>query len=58
MLGMKQGLYTGRKFSHYFKEGKEPDFVNARAIINGKDRAEAIGKVAVKFYSFIEKSLT
>lgn len=47
VYAMKTGLYTGRKLSDYF--GVKVDFINARKIINGLDRAELIKGYAVKF---------
>lgn len=39
--GMVSGAFSGRKLSDYFGPGQE-DWVGARAIINGKDKAERI----------------
>lgn len=38
--GMIRGLYTGKKLSDYFNT--KTDVINARRIINGKDKAELI----------------
>lgn len=43
--GMHKGIFTGRKLSHYIN-GTQCDFVNARRIINGHDRAEEIARIA------------
>ncbi len=51
--GMRKGLFTGRKLSDYIGGGKA-DYVNARKIINGLDRAKLIAGYAKKF----EKVLT
>lgn len=49
VVGMKEGIFTGRKLSQYFtSEGT--DTVQARRIINGTDKAEQIAKYADKFY--------
>jgi len=41
--GMTEGWFTGRRLSHYFRDGKnEP--VNARRIVNGLDRAGDIAR--------------
>lgn len=48
IAGMKAGIYTGRKLSDYNK-GKEYDFLNARRIINGNDKAELIKGYAEHF---------
>ena len=41
VLGMTDGLFTGKKLGDYFKNGSE-DWVGARYIINGQDRAQVI----------------
>lgn len=46
--GMLTGLYTGKKLSDYFNSTTE-DWVNARRIINGTDRAELIALYAKRF---------
>lgn len=45
---MKNGVYTGKKLSDYINDQKT-DFINARRIINGTDRAELIAGYASKF---------
>lgn len=47
--GMTEGLFTGRKLSMYFNDYQE-DPVNARRIINGKDKAELIAKYYNKIF--------
>lgn len=47
--GMIEGWFTGKKLSHFFKDGALPDWVNARKIINGLDKAERIAEIARKF---------
>ena len=47
---MDKGYYTGKKLSDYFNEKKE-DWVNARRIINGTDKAALVAEYAKKFYS-------
>lgn len=53
--GMETGLYTGKKLADYIDEIDEPDdedlreYVNARRIVNGTDKATAIGKLALRF---------
>ncbi|RYZ38611.1 MAG: hypothetical protein EOP49_30890, partial [Sphingobacteriales bacterium] len=51
-LGMSKGLFTGKKLSDYFNPQKQ-DWVNARRIINGTDRAQLIAGYALKFYEAI-----
>lgn len=48
--GMIFGMFTGRKLSHFISEGK-CDFVGARKIINGTDRAHLIAGYAESFLS-------
>lgn len=48
--GMLDGLFTGRKLSMI---KSEKDFVNARAIINGRDKAKHIAYQAQAFLSAI-----
>jgi putative chitinase len=47
--GMLSGVFTGRKLNQYFNDKKE-DWINARRIINGLDRAELIAGYAKTFY--------
>lgn len=47
--GMTKGMFTGRKLDDYFTDSKS-DFLNARKIINGMDKAELIKGYAEKFY--------
>ncbi|MEO7306764.1 MAG: glycoside hydrolase family 19 protein [Ferruginibacter sp.] len=51
-LGMTEGWFTGKKLGDYFTKTKE-DWVNARRIINGLDRAEWIASYAKKYYAAI-----
>lgn len=50
-LGMVRGLFTGKKLSDYFNE--KTDWINARKIINGLDKAEMIANYARKIYHVI-----
>jgi len=52
-VGMTKGSFTGKKLSDYFA-GAKADWVNARRIINGTDKAAAIAAYARKFLSAIE----
>lgn len=47
---MAHGTYTGKKLSDYINDLK-CDFLNARRIVNGKDKAELIAGYAQKFLS-------
>jgi predicted chitinase len=52
-VGMRDGLFTGKKFSDYFNNTKT-DWVNARRIINGVDKAEKIAAYARDFYAALQ----
>lgn len=45
VTGMREGWFTGKKLSNYITLAKS-DFVNARRIINGTDKAKEIAKLA------------
>lgn len=45
VLGMKEGWFTGKKLSDYISLYKS-DFVNARRIVNGTDKAQEIAAIA------------
>lgn len=47
--GMTLGMFTGKKLSDYFNATKT-DWINARRIINGMDKAELIAGYAKTFY--------
>lgn len=49
-IGMINGLFTGKKLSDYF-HGETCDWIGARRIINGQDRANDIAGYAKKFYA-------
>lgn len=53
-LGMtsRKVNFTGKVLGDYFNE--KTDWVNARRIINGRDRAEHIANIGKKFYKIIE----
>lgn len=48
--GMIRGSFTGKKLADYFN-AKTTDWVNARRIINGTDRAIEIANIAKLFYA-------
>ena len=43
--GMPKGLFTGKKLDDYINDNKR-DYINARRIINGTDRAKEIAQIA------------
>jgi putative chitinase len=51
-IGMVKGLFTGKSLSDYFSKSNE-DWVSARKIINGLDKAQAIALYGHNFYSAI-----
>jgi hypothetical protein len=54
-IGMREGLFTGKKLSDYREKGGGYDFVKARAIVNGRDKAELIAGHARQIYSILVK---
>lgn len=48
MIGMRDGIFTGKKLTDYFDEVKT-DWVNARKIVNGNDKADMIAGYAKAF---------
>jgi hypothetical protein len=48
VVGMKEGLFTGKKLEDYIGRGKV-DYLGARRVVNGTDRAELIAGYAKKF---------
>lgn len=51
-LGMEEGWFTGKKLGDYF-DGENADWLNARRIINGMDRAKDIAAYGRKFHSLL-----
>lgn len=45
-LGMRKGLFTGKKLSDYISKANGADYKEARRIINGQDRAALIANYA------------
>jgi putative chitinase len=54
--GMSQGWFTGRKLGDYFNPTTE-DWVNARRIINGLDKANTISGYAKQYYAAISHTV-
>lgn len=50
--GMRLGTFTGRKLADYLNPNRA-DWVNARRIINGVDKAQTIKSHALKYYAAI-----
>jgi len=55
--GMKRGVFTGKKFSDYIHPGGKADYVRARRIINGNDRAGLIAGYARKFATALRMAM-
>lgn len=53
--GMREGLFTGKKLSDYING--DVDYVQARRIVNGLDRANDIAEIAEKFERALKASL-
>lgn len=53
--GMTDGIFTGRKLSDYFSSQRR-DFVHAREIINGLDRARIIASIATSYFHALEEA--
>ena len=53
--GMESGWFTGKKLSHYITV-KKSNYVGARRIINGTDRAHEIAEYAKRFEKALVKS--
>lgn len=48
VIGMHKGLFTGKKVADYIDTEKK-DYINARRIINGLNKAERIAGYAIRF---------
>lgn len=46
--GMRDGWFTGKKLGQFIKDA-QPDYENARTIINGHDKAQTIADIARRF---------
>lgn len=55
VLGMVEGMFTTKRLDQYFNNTKE-DWVNARKIINGLDKAGDIASYGRKFYEALKIS--
>lgn len=54
--GMRRGLFTGVGFGKYILAGGACDYIAARRIINGQDRAADIAAYAQKFEQMLKKA--
>jgi hypothetical protein len=51
--GMRRGAYTGHRLDKFVNKTKQ-DFINARRVVNGLDRAEKIAKLATQWLAQLE----
>ncbi len=56
VAGMRTGAFTGKKLTDYIS-GKRCDYVNARRIINGTDKALSIADAARRYESILVSSV-
>lgn len=55
-IGMAEGKFTGKKLDDFRKNGVL-DYVGARRIVNGTDRAQLIASYATKFEQILKESI-
>ncbi|EKU55866.1 chitinase class I domain protein [Acinetobacter sp. WC-323] len=55
IVGMKKGMFTGKRLSDYINQHKK-NYVGARHIVNGTDKAELIASYAEIFEQALEAS--
>lgn len=48
VVGMAQGLFTGKSLNDYFKPGGSPEWFGARKIVNGTFQADKVANAAVR----------
>lgn len=53
VVGMAEGMFTGRRLAQYDRPGGEFDWVGSRAIVNGSDRAGLIAGYARYYRRFV-----
>jgi predicted chitinase len=53
--GMHYGIFTGKKLGSYIRSGTT-DYVNARRVVNGLDKASLLAGYATSFQVIMEKS--
>lgn len=56
ILGMRDGLYTGKRLADYIND-TQCDYVSARRIINGTDKARTIAKYATIFEAALSAAM-
>lgn len=53
--GMLEGLFTGKRLAHYISATTR-DYVNARRVVNGRDRAHKIARHAIHFENALKQA--
>jgi hypothetical protein len=53
--GMQEGCFTGYKLSDFFNE-RQCDWIGARKIVNGTDKAQEIAAHALAFYDALQQA--
>lgn len=56
VTGMREGWFTGKRLADYLRPGRAPDYIGARRIINGQDRAALIANYAKQFAGALAQS--
>jgi hypothetical protein len=54
--GMREGWFTGKKLGDFIQEGRPPDYIGARRVINGTDHAQDIAALAGQFELLLRAS--
>ncbi len=54
--GMREGWFTGKKLGEFIRDGRPPDYVGARRVINGTDHAQDIAALATQFELLLRAS--
>jgi hypothetical protein len=55
--GMTEGWFTGKSLEDYIKDDGFTDYINARRIINGTDKAKSIAYIATDFETILDGSV-
>jgi len=55
VVGCMQGWFTGKKLGDYFTD-ETADWTGARRVVNGTDRAQEIGQIAMSFYAALRNA--
>ncbi|WP_267550408.1 hypothetical protein [Rhizobium rhizogenes] len=56
VVGMRDGIFTGHKLSNYFELGSA-DWVGARYIVNGQDKAQQIANYGRQFWTALKSAV-